>query len=67
MPRMLRHVAEINLKTTILGHPIDFSVCVAPTSMHALAHQEAEIATAKGRFTLIGKLGNVVSLEQWYV
>ena len=48
-PRVLRNVSNIDMSTTILGHKIDFPVCVAPTALQKLAHPDGEVATAKGR------------------
>ena len=48
-PRVLRNVSNIDMSTTILGHKIDFPVCVAPTALQKLAHPDGEVATARGR------------------
>ena len=45
---MLRDVSCRDVSTTILGHPIAFPVCVAPTAMHKMAHHEGEVAVARG-------------------
>ncbi|CAD5121893.1 DgyrCDS10355 [Dimorphilus gyrociliatus] len=49
-PRILRDVSNIDTSTTILGYKISFPVCIAPTAMHGLAHDEREIGTCKGAF-----------------
>ena len=47
-PRMLRDVSNIDMKTTIIGDVIDFPIGVAPTAMQRMAHDEGELATARG-------------------
>lgn len=46
-PRFLRDVSTRDLSTTILGQPISFPVCIAPSAMHKLAHPDGEVATAR--------------------
>ena len=45
---MLRDVPNIDMKTTIMGDEIDFPIGMAPTAMQRMAHDEGELATAKG-------------------
>lgn len=45
-PRMLVDVSHINLKTTILGQPLEFPLLIAPMAFQCLAHPDGEIATA---------------------
>ena len=45
---MLRDVSNIDMKTTIIGDVIDFPIGVAPTAMQRMAHDEGELATARG-------------------
>ena len=45
---MLRDVSNIDMKTTIMGDEVDFPIGVAPTAMQRMAHDEGELATAKG-------------------
>ena len=45
---MLRDVSDINMKTTIMGNEIDFPIGIAPTAMQRMAHDEGELATARG-------------------
>ena len=47
-PRMLRDVSNIDMKTTIMGDEIDFPIGVAPTALQRMAHDEGELATARG-------------------
>ena len=47
-PRMLRDVSNINMKTTIMGDEVDFPVGAAPTAMQRMAHDDGELATARG-------------------
>ncbi|WP_066380632.1 MULTISPECIES: alpha-hydroxy acid oxidase [unclassified Anabaena] len=46
-PKMLVDVSHINLKTTILGQPLEFPLLIAPMAFQCLAHPEGETATAK--------------------
>lgn len=48
IPRVLRDVSKVNTGTTVLGHPVAFPVCIAPTAMHGHAHSDAELGTARG-------------------
>ena len=50
---MLRDVSNINMKTTIMGDEIDFPIGVAPTALQRMAHNDGELATARGRITVI--------------
>lgn len=47
-PRVLVDVEKVSTATTILGQPIRSPICVAPTSLHGMAHRDGEKATAKG-------------------
>ncbi|XP_070569641.1 2-Hydroxyacid oxidase 2-like [Ptychodera flava] len=46
-PRLLRDVSRCDLTTSLLGQPVDFPIGIAPTAFHAVAHPDAEVATAK--------------------
>jgi len=58
-PRVLVDVSHLDLATTVLGRPVALPVAVAPAALHALAHPDAELATA-GAAAAAGAL-NVVS------
>ena len=45
---MLRDVSRIDLRTTLLGTPVDMPIAVAPTAMQRLAHERGEVETARG-------------------
>lgn len=45
--RVLTDVAEIDLRTTVLGTPIAAPLLIAPTAYHKLAHPDGELATAQ--------------------
>ena len=45
---MLRDVSAVDMKTSVLGQEISFPVGVGATSSHRLAHEEGELATARG-------------------
>ena len=46
--RVLVDVSDVVTETTVLGIPVSMPVLVAPMAYQAIAHQEAELATAKG-------------------
>ena len=47
-PRVLRDVSKVSTATTVLGAPVSAPVLVAPTAMQRLAHDDGELATARG-------------------
>jgi isopentenyl diphosphate isomerase/L-lactate dehydrogenase-like FMN-dependent dehydrogenase len=47
-PRMLVDVSACDLTTTALGTPLNMPIFVAPMGYQALAHQEGEVAMARG-------------------
>lgn len=47
MPRVLRGVDSADLRTTVLGTPVEAPILVAPMGVHGLAHPEGECATAR--------------------
>src|SRR5262245_33322010 len=47
VPRVLRDVSEVSTATTLLGRERSHPVVLAPTAMHRLADDEAEVATAR--------------------
>jgi 4-hydroxymandelate oxidase len=46
-PRVLVDVSTVDASTTVLGTPVAMPVGVAPTALHGLAREEAELATAR--------------------
>src|SRR4029078_8661870 len=50
--RTLVDVTAPRIATTILGEQVAFPILVAPTAYHALAHPEAERATARAAAAL---------------
>ncbi|HEY1350079.1 MAG TPA: alpha-hydroxy acid oxidase [Ktedonobacteraceae bacterium] len=55
-PRVLVDVSCCDLRTTVLGTPVNLPVLVAPTAFHALAHADGECATA----VAAGRAGTVM-------
>jgi isopentenyl diphosphate isomerase/L-lactate dehydrogenase-like FMN-dependent dehydrogenase len=47
-PRVLVDVISVTTETTVLGTPVSMPVLVAPMAFHQIAHEEGELATAKG-------------------
>jgi isopentenyl diphosphate isomerase/L-lactate dehydrogenase-like FMN-dependent dehydrogenase len=56
LPRVLRDVRSVDMKTTVQGTAISFPVLIAPTAFHSLVHPEGECATIQGA----GKSGTVM-------
>jgi 4-hydroxymandelate oxidase len=54
--RVLVDVSECSTAATVLGQKIATPVLVAPTAYHALAHDEAELATVRGA----GRAGTIM-------
>lgn len=48
MPRVLRGVESRSMTTSALGFPVSAPIGIAPSAMHKMAHEEGEVATAKG-------------------
>jgi 4-hydroxymandelate oxidase len=46
-PRVLVDVSSVDPSATVLGTPVAMPVGVAPTALHGLAREEAELATAR--------------------
>ncbi|KAI9495606.1 FMN-dependent dehydrogenase [Zychaea mexicana] len=46
-PKVLIDVSKVNTSVTIQGHTLASPICVAPTSLHGMAHHEGEKATAR--------------------
>jgi isopentenyl diphosphate isomerase/L-lactate dehydrogenase-like FMN-dependent dehydrogenase len=46
--RVLVDVSSVSTETTVLGTPVSMPVLVAPMAFHQIAHEEGELATAKG-------------------
>lgn len=47
-PRVLVDVTSVTTETTVLGTGVSMPVLVAPMAFHQIAHEEGELATAKG-------------------
>src|SRR3990172_8528376 len=47
-PRVLVDVSSVTTETTVLGTPVSMPVLVAPMAFHQIAHEEGEVATARG-------------------
>jgi isopentenyl diphosphate isomerase/L-lactate dehydrogenase-like FMN-dependent dehydrogenase len=58
-PRMLVDIHQVDLSTTVLGHPVAFPILVDPAGGHGRAHAEGEIATVRAA----GAMGTVMLLS----
>ncbi len=47
LPRVLAGVTDVDLSTTVLGHPVAVPLLGAPTGMTGLVHHQGEIAVAR--------------------
>lgn len=47
-PRVLVDVSDVTTETTVLGTPVSMPVLVAPMAFQQVAHEEGELATARG-------------------
>ncbi len=47
-PRVLVDVSAIDVRTSVLGTPVEMPILIAPTASHCVAHPEGECATAQG-------------------
>lgn len=47
-PRVLVDVSAVSTETTVLGTPVSMPVLVAPMAFQSIAHQEGEVAMARG-------------------
>jgi 4-hydroxymandelate oxidase len=59
LPRVLRGLSSADLRTTVLGTPVNMPLLVAPAALHALAHPEGELATARAA----GEAGTLLTLS----
>ncbi|KAF9971733.1 Hydroxyacid oxidase 1 [Actinomortierella ambigua] len=46
-PRILRDVSKVSTETTLLGHTVRTPICISPTAMQRMAHDDGEKATAR--------------------
>ena len=67
-PRVLVNVSAIDLRTTVLGQPIDVPVLLAPTAFNRLAHPDGEMAAARAARAsgtiMIGSTLSTCALEE---
>ena len=47
-PRVLREVATVDTRVTLLGRDLAFPILLAPTAYHRVLHAEGELETARG-------------------
>jgi isopentenyl diphosphate isomerase/L-lactate dehydrogenase-like FMN-dependent dehydrogenase len=47
-PRVLVDVSSVSTETTVLGTPVSMPVLVAPMAFQSIAHEEGEVAMARG-------------------
>lgn len=52
-PRHLRDVSQRSTSTEILGFKSTTPIGIAPTAMHRMAHDDGEVASAKGEGFLL--------------
>jgi 4-hydroxymandelate oxidase len=47
-PRVLRDVASVDTRTSLLGRAVGHPIVVAPTAFHRMAHPDGEVGSATG-------------------
>lgn len=52
-PRHLRDVSQRSTSTKVFGFDSTMPIGIAPTAMHRMAHDDGEIASAKGSYFII--------------
>jgi 4-hydroxymandelate oxidase len=51
-PRVLVDVADVDLRTTVLGQEVAFPILLAPTALQRMAHRYGEMASARAAASL---------------
>jgi len=46
-PRVLKDVSKASTRTTVLGQPISFPLCISPAGLQGMAHSDGELATSR--------------------
>lgn len=60
MPRVLRGVENRSMSITALGQQLTMPLGIAPTAMQKMAHEDGELATARGLFSFdFGRTFNI--------
>jgi len=60
-PRVLRDVSQVDISTTVLGDKVASPICVAPTAMQRMAHDQGECANARA----CAREGTLMTLSSW--
>jgi (S)-2-hydroxy-acid oxidase len=60
-PRIMRDVTKTSLRTSVLGIDVASPICLAPTAMQRMAHDDGEQATAAAA----AKAGTLMTLSSW--
>ncbi|KAF7712746.1 (S)-2-hydroxy-acid oxidase [Penicillium ucsense] len=47
LPRVLKNVAEVDMKIRMFDRDISFPLCVSPAGLQAMAHPDGELATSR--------------------
>jgi len=61
MPKILVDVERVNTETTILGDRVSMPLCLAPTAMQRMAHDDGENATARAS----ARHNTIMTLSSW--
>lgn len=61
MPKVLIDVSKVDMQTTILGEKIAFPICIAPSAMQRMAHNDGECATSRAS----ARHGTLMCLSSW--
>ena len=61
MPKILVDVSTLSTETTVLGEKVSMPICVAPTAMQRMAHDDGEQATARA----VHRQKTLMTLSSW--
>jgi len=61
MPKTLIDVSTVDTTTTVLGEKISSPICIAPTAMQRMAHNDGEQATSRAA----GRHNTLMTLSSW--
>ena len=78
-PRVLRDVATVDMRVTLLGRELPFPILLAPTAYQRILHPDGEVETARGAAaagityivsmgtnTAIGEIARVATSPLWF-
>jgi len=61
LPRILRDVSAVDTSTTVCGLRVSSPICIAPTAMQRMAHNDGEVATSRAA----ASANTLMTLSSW--